>query len=35
MKAGTETYQIEIKVTVGQLQPVQYYVYWSAYLSVS
>jgi hypothetical protein len=31
--AGTETYMIEIKVIVGQLQPVQYYVWWYATLT--
>ncbi|MBV9494835.1 MAG: hypothetical protein JOZ54_11365 [Acidobacteria bacterium] len=35
MKAGTETYQIEIEVTVGQLQPVRYYVWWDAVLTAS
>jgi hypothetical protein len=35
MQAGTEEYQIQIKVTVGQLQPVQYYVWWIAKLTVS
>jgi hypothetical protein len=35
MTAGTETYQIQIKVTVGQLQPVQYYVWWDAKLTAS
>ena len=33
METGTETYMIEIKVTVGQLQPVQYYVWWDATLT--
>lgn len=33
--AGTETYMIEIKVTVGQLQPVQFYVWWNATLTAS
>ena len=35
MAAGTETYMIEIKVTVGQLQPTQYYVWWNATLTAS
>jgi hypothetical protein len=35
IEAGTEEYQIQIKVTVGQLQPVQYYVWWKATLTVS
>jgi hypothetical protein len=35
IQAGTEEYQIQIKVTVGQLQPVQYYVWWNATLTVS
>jgi hypothetical protein len=35
IQAGTEEYQIQIKVTVGQLQPVQYYVWWNASLAVS
>ena len=33
MENGTEIYMIEIKVTVGQLQPVQYYVWWNATLT--
>ena len=33
MEDGTEIYMIEIKVTVGQLQPVQYYVWWNATLT--
>lgn len=33
METGTETYMIEIEVTVGQLQPVQYYVWWNATLT--
>jgi hypothetical protein len=35
MAAGTETYMIEIKVTVGQLQPVRYYVWWYATLTAA
>lgn len=35
LKSGTEVYQIEIEVTVGQLQPVQYYVWWNATLTAS
>jgi len=35
IQAGTEIYQIEIKVTVGQLQPVQYFVWWNATLTAS
>ena len=35
MRVGTETYMIEIKVTVGQLQPVQYYVWWNATLTAA
>jgi hypothetical protein len=35
MDASTEIYMIEIKVTVGQLQPVQYYVWWNATLTAT
>jgi hypothetical protein len=35
LKAGTEKYQIQIKVTVGQLQPVSYYVQWGAFITAS
>jgi hypothetical protein len=33
--AGTEIYQIQIKVTVGQLQPVSFYVQWNAQITAS
>ena len=35
IRAGTETYQIQIKVTVGQLQPVSFYVQWNAQITAS
>jgi hypothetical protein len=36
IRAGTETYQIQIKVTVGQLQPVSVFVQWpSAQITAS
>jgi hypothetical protein len=35
IQAGTEVYQIEIEVTVGQLQPVQYFVWWNAKVTAS
>ncbi len=35
MRACTETYTIQIEVTVGQLQPVQYYVWWDATINAS
>ena len=35
MAAGTETYQIEIEVTVGELQPVKYFVTWNATITAS
>jgi len=33
--AGVETYTIKIKVTVGLLQPVEYYVWWDAVINAS
>lgn len=35
MTAGTETYQIQIKVTVGALQPTNFYVSWIAKITAS
>lgn len=35
MAAGTQTYEIQIEVTVGVLQPVKYYVTWNAELTAS
>lgn len=35
MAAGTETYEIQIEVTIGALQPVKYYVTWNAELTAS
>lgn len=35
MALGTETYMIQIMVTVGQLQPARYYVWWDATLTAS
>ena len=35
LAAGTEVYQIQIEVTVGQLQPVRYFVWWTATLKAS
>ena len=35
LNQGSQTYQIQIKVTVGQLQPVSFYVQWSAMITAS
>jgi hypothetical protein len=33
MAQGTQTYQIQIEVTVGQLQPVSYFVNWDPFIT--
>jgi hypothetical protein len=33
LRTGTQTYQIQIKVTVGQLQPVSYYINWDPFIT--
>ena len=33
INSGTQTYQIQLKVTVGTLQPVSYYVNWDPYIT--
>lgn len=33
MNVGHQTYQIQIKVTVGQLRPISYYVNWDPYIT--
>lgn len=35
MKAGTETYTIQLEMTVGQLQPVTYWVWFNAVITAS
>lgn len=35
MNQGTQTYQIQIKVTVGRLQPVSYYINWDPFITAS
>ena len=33
MNAGSQTYQIQIAVTVGVIQPVTYYVNWDPFIT--
>ncbi len=33
MNAGSQTYQIQIKVTVGQLRPISYYINWDPFIT--
>lgn len=33
MNTGNQTYQIQIEVTVGQLQPVSYYINWDPFIT--
>lgn len=35
MQQGTQTYQIQVKVTVGLLQPVSYYISWDPFITAS
>jgi hypothetical protein len=35
MNTGSQTYQIQIKVTVGRLQPVSYYINWDPFITAS
>ena len=33
MNAGSQTYQIQIKVTVCQLRPISYYINWDPFIT--
>ncbi|TPG54326.1 AidA/PixA family protein [Sphingomonas glacialis] len=33
INAGSQTYQIQIKVTVGQLRPISYYINWDPFIT--
>jgi hypothetical protein len=33
MQGGSQTYQVQIKVTIGQLQPVSYYISWDPFIT--
>jgi hypothetical protein len=35
MRQGSQTYQIQIKVTIGRLQPVSYYISWDPFITAS